>query len=203
MKTSFHFIYSIFLICFFGNYAFSQTNIFPFNNDNIEYSEIIETKLATEELSQKSEMVLQRLVSGPKDKFISTSNKNYGISGSRHGKIRVETGLFSTCYAKEYKYKYNVSILFKEGKWKYNINDIFLYYETASEYSGSSSTFYGITFTGGQIKSGEEISMKLEDVLKNIDNCQSVWNKVLTIIDEEIKNDISFLKNEIAKNDGW
>jgi len=142
-------------------------------------------------------------VSGPKDKFISTSNKNYGFSGTKHGKIQISTGMLSSCGAKEYNYRYNVSILFKEGKWKFSISEIYLYFETDASYSGSSSSFYGIGFSEGRIQSGEQISMKLENVVNNIRKCESVWNKLFEILNEKIIIDITFLKDEIAKGDGW
>jgi hypothetical protein len=184
---------------------FSQNTVFPFNDskDKIEYTEIVESSLSPNDLSLKTEMVLQRLLSGSKDKFIATSNKNYGFSGTKHGKISVSTGLLSSCGAKEYNYRYNISILFKEGKWRYSISEIKLYFETDASYSGTTSYFYGVGISGGRIQSGEEISMNLESVINNIKKCESVWNKLFEILNYKINLDINFLKDEIKKNDGW
>jgi hypothetical protein len=185
---------------------FSQNTVFPFNDskDKIEYTEIVESSLSPNDLSLKAEMVLQRLLSGSKDKFITSSNKNYGVSGTKHGNITVKsTGLLTSCGAKEYNYRYNISILFKEGKWRYSISEIKLYFETDASYSGTTSYFYGVGISGGRIQSGEEISMNLESVINNIKKCESVWNKLFETLNYKINLDINFLKDEIKKNDGW
>jgi hypothetical protein len=181
-----------------GKILIAQTDPFPRNNQSnkIEFVEIFSTEKNKDEFLNQALDVFKRRFTGSEDNI--NNNLPYNLSATRYGSASGRSkSLITNCGSIENKYRYNITISYKEGKWRYLATDIYII--EGAEYVSKQ------VLMGNKVETKQDMAKEtqLENAIKDIKRCENVWNEFLEDVYTKIQKDINFIVSENNKKDEW